>query len=310
MKSPPLTPLVEQNWDDLRVFLALARAGTLSGAARQLGLHHTTAYRRLLAMERESGVQLFDRTPQGYALTQAGETLLDHARRIEEELFAASRSLVGRDQNPTGTIRVTTVYSLLPVLLPCVESLQRECPALRVELDVSPMARDLERREADIALRPSDGPPDKVVGRRVAKVRWGLFRKARTSRARLTQLAPLEYSDELSHLSAVKSYEKLKLGSARLSLSSIPAMREAILAGHGFGPLPRYYADSDARLVPHAPTPSSDSELHSDSELWLLIHGDLRTSARIRAFIDHVAPRLIAQRALFEGAASGASVSF
>ncbi len=301
------TPLVEQNWDDLRIFLALARAGTLSGAARQLGLHHTTAYRRVLAMEQQSGVQLFERAGLGYALTQAGETLFVHAQRVEEELYAASRSLVGHDQNPSGIIRVTTVYSLLDVLLPCIESLQSECPALRVDLDVSPMARDLERREADVALRPTDGPPGKAVGRRIAHVRWAIFRKARLGRGKLQGLQPLEYSADLAQLSALVSYKRLRLGGARLSLSSVPAMREAILAGQGFGPLPCYYAECDPRLARHSPGDACDPDLATDSELWLLIHGDLRTSARIRAFIDHVAPRLVAQRALFEGAPSEAS---
>lgn len=299
--EPAAKPLVEQNWDDLRIFLALARAGSLSGAARHLGLHHTTAYRRLSAMEHQSGTQLFDRSAGGYALTQAGETLLGHVVRIEEELFAASRALVGHDQNPSGTVRVTTVYSLLDVLLPCIESLQRECPALNVELDVSPMARDLERREADVALRPSDGPPVNVVGRRIAKVAWAIFRRAKLSKSRLERLAVLDYGDALAHVSAVQSYRKLKLGSSRLSVSSVPAMREAILGGHGFGPLPCYYAETDPKLTRHHAGDASD--IPSQSELWLLIHGDLRTSARIRAFIDHVAPRLVAQRALFEGAA-------
>ncbi|MCA9642723.1 MAG: LysR family transcriptional regulator [Polyangiaceae bacterium] len=303
--SAPLspTPLVEQNWDDLRVFLALARAGSLSGAARELGLHHTTAYRRLLAMERASGVVLFERMPSGYALTQAGETLFAHAKRVEEELYAASRSLVGHDQNPSGTIRVTTVYSLLDVLLPCIASLQVACPALRVDLDVSPLARDLERREADVALRPTDGPPGSVVGRRVAKVAWALFRKARLGRKAIEGLQAIEYSSELTHLSVIDAFKKLKLEPARLAVSSVPAMREAILGGHGFGALPCYYADSHPGLTQHALGADCESALlPTKSELWLLIHGDLRTSARIRAFIDHVAPRLVAQRALFEGA--------
>lgn len=300
--APVPKPLVEQNWDDLRIFLALARAGSLSGAARQLGLHHTTTYRRLLAMERQSSARLFDRSGGGYALTQAGETLLGHVVRIEEELFAASRALVGHDQNPSGTVRVTTVYSLLDVLLPCIESLQRECPALKVELDVSPLARDLVRREADVALRPSEDPPVHVVGRRIAKVAWAIFRRAKLSKSRLERLPALDYGDGLAQVSAVQSYRKLRLGMSRLSVNSVPAMREAISRGHGFGPLPCYYAEGDSGLTRHHP--GDFSELSSDSELWLLVHGDLRTSARVRAFIDHVAPRLIAQRALFEGSAT------
>ncbi|MEZ4370925.1 MAG: LysR family transcriptional regulator [Polyangiaceae bacterium] len=297
------TPLVEQNWDDVRIFLALARAGSLSGAARELGLHHTTAYRRLVAMEQASGVVLFERTPVGYALTQAGETLFAHAKRVEEELYAASRSLIGHDQNPGGIIRVTTVYSLLHVLLPCIASLQGACPSLHVELDVSPLARDLERREADVALRPSDGPPSSVVGRRIAKVTWALYRKARIGHRAIAKLPAIAYSAELSHLSVVEAYKKLKLEPGRLAVSSVPAMREAVLGGHGFGPLPCYYADSHAGLTRHALSADCESaKLATSSELWMLIHGDLRTSARIRAFIDHVTPLLAAQRALFEGA--------
>src|SRR3546814_2348607 len=98
-----------KNWEDLRVFLAVARAGSLSGAARTLGLNHSTVFRRIAVFEARLGVLLFERLPTGYLLTPAGEELQDGALRIEEEIASLSRKVSGQDMRLSGTVRVTTI---------------------------------------------------------------------------------------------------------------------------------------------------------------------------------------------------------
>src|SRR5690606_12524930 len=106
------------NWDDLRVFLAVARAGSLSGAARSLGVNHSTVFRRIGAFELALEVRLFDRLPGGYVLTAAGEEMRESALRVEAEIAALGRKVVGQDLRLSGTVRIATIDMLAVWLLP------------------------------------------------------------------------------------------------------------------------------------------------------------------------------------------------
>jgi len=106
------------NWDDLRLFLAVAREGSLSGAARVLGITHSTVFRRIGAFEERLGVRLFERLPHGYALTPAGEEMRDSVSRIEEEIAALALKVAGQDRRPSGEIRITTTDLLAVGVLP------------------------------------------------------------------------------------------------------------------------------------------------------------------------------------------------
>lgn len=105
------------SWDDLRLVLAVAQAGSLAGAARRLGISHATVFRRLAAIEAELGVKLFERTRAGYAPTPAGEDAAAAAERIQDEVHGVERRVAGRDVRPSGTVRVTTTDTLLSGLL-------------------------------------------------------------------------------------------------------------------------------------------------------------------------------------------------
>ena len=105
------------NWDDLRYFLALAREQRVSAAGRALGVKHTTVARRVEALESHLGARLFDQTQQGYALTQAGENLMEHALAIEERAHAVDREIVGMDAQLEGPLRLTAPHGALPILV-------------------------------------------------------------------------------------------------------------------------------------------------------------------------------------------------
>ena len=169
-------------WDDLRVVLAVAEAGSLAGAGRRLGASHATVFRRLGDVERRLGVRLFERSRLGYAPTDAGEELAEAARRIEAEVHDAERRIVGRDLRPAGVVRVTTTDSLMVGLVsPILAAFRRLYPGIVLEVVVSNQVFSLSRREADVAIRSSSAPPETLVGRRVATIAQAVYDRRRTA---------------------------------------------------------------------------------------------------------------------------------
>ena len=286
----------ELSWEDARTFLAIARSRSLNGAARKLGVHHSTVFRRLTRLESLLGTPLFDRQGSRYTLTAAGEALQVHAERVEDELLAMQRAALGNELLPSGTLRLTTLESLLPWVLPALTTLQARCPQLRVELDATTETRELDRRDADVALRPSESPPGDAVGRRIAALAWAGYRAAA---AKGDQHALVGYVGPLAALKgprqALTALPRLP-APGRLSARTVAAMAEALAQGFGIGALPCYQGDSDPRLIrvgePRSPGPSA---------LWLLMHPDLRESARMRAIIDLLVPVLAPHAPLFAG---------
>src|ERR1700712_4827567 len=140
------------DWDDLHSFLAIARAGSLSGAARELGVRQSTMSRRLTALEQRAGARLLHRTPVGYTLTALGESVLGNAERMEAEAIAIERAVAGRDVSLTGMLRITTVEVLAHRLLPpAVARLRCRHPGITVEIIADGRLLSLARRDADIA---------------------------------------------------------------------------------------------------------------------------------------------------------------
>jgi DNA-binding transcriptional LysR family regulator len=155
------------DWNDLRSFLAIARQGSLQGAARTLGVNHSTVFRRLNALEARLGARLFDRSARGYALTAGGEHMLASAERVEDEILGLEHRLLGGDVRLSGTLRVTTTDTLVHgVLGPHLRAFQTAYPAIELELITGNAFFDLYKREADVALRPSRHPatPWSVAG--------------------------------------------------------------------------------------------------------------------------------------------------
>lgn len=294
----PLGPLL---WEDVQTYLAVARAGSLSGAAQSLAVHHSTVFRRLERLERHVGAELFARSGRRYRPTPAGEAFEAHARRIEDEFFALERTLLGSDLMPSGTLRFTTLETLLPWVMPALRALQARCPDLTVELDATTQTRSLDRRDADMALRPSESPPEQALGRRIAALGWALYSPAHSHRQRSSQdpLPLLQYVGAIAQLEGPRAVSKGVASRAavpRFQARSVAAMAEGIAAGVGRGALPCYIGDSDRRLAR-----AGEAIVPEGSALWLLRHPDLRDSPRIRVLIDLIVPALEPHRALFSG---------
>jgi DNA-binding transcriptional LysR family regulator len=296
-------PAPRLSWDDLATVLAIGRARSLSGAARALGVNHATVFRRLKAMEEGIGVALFERHPDGYVPTPAGEEAIAVATEIDERVTTLERRIVGHDLKPSGTVRVTTVEAILDGLMPgIVVSFRAKHPEIELELVVTPSVVNLSKRDADVALRVTSDPPEALVGRRVASVAVAPYAATayldRAGRGRdLAAHDWIGFDETLSHLKSAARLARL-LGERTpcLRANSIPTIRNLVVAGIGAGYLPCFFADRVPGLERLA-DPSPDLA----SDLWLLTHPDLRQVARVRAVMDHFAAELSAAKGLIEG---------
>jgi DNA-binding transcriptional LysR family regulator len=291
-------------WDELRLVLAIGRSGTLSGGARRLAIDHSTAFRRLGALEARLGVRLFERARDGYVATAAGEAVIAAAARFDETVGELERRLAGEDLRPSGTVRVTTTDTLLGLLAPLFAGFRAAHPDILLEVAVANEFFTLTRRDADVAIRPAAQAPDALVGRRMAEIASALY-AAPAYLARHPDLSDpgahdwLAPDETLGHLGSVR-WLRAKVPEGRIVCrsNSLLALAAAARAGMGIAPLPCFLADPDPGLVRvQAPLPEMASAL------WLLTHPDLRRVARVRAFLDFTAARLAEQRPLLEGRA-------
>jgi DNA-binding transcriptional LysR family regulator len=286
---------------DLRLALAIGEAGTLLGAARRLGIDHSTAFRRLVALERAVGARLFERTRAGYAPTAAGEAVIDAAQRVDEEMAGLERKLAGADLRPSGVLRVTITDSAVDLITPMFAAFQAAHPQIVLEVAISNQFFTLSRRDADVAIRPSVDVPEDLIARRIAGVASALYAAPsyveRRKRWALAEHDWLASDDSLSHLGSARWLRRqVPLERVVYRASSLVPLQVAARAGMGVAALPCYLGDRDPALV-RVKGPIADMA----ATLWVLLHPDLRRVARIRAFVDFIVPELEQQRPLLEG---------
>ena len=276
-------------WNDLRLILAVGDAGSLSGAARKLQVSHATVFRRLGEIERRVGVALFERTRSGYVATIAGEEAVSAARRVESEVHALERTVIGRDLRPSGTVSVTTTDTLHYFLLgPILAQFCARYPEIDLDVIVSNHLFDLSQREADVALRPAMAPAEHLTGRKLGIIRQSVYgRRGLAQPGAQSWRAPSLPWVGPDHHMAYAGLEQwmAKHGvdqRCRLRVNSVLGMHAAVKAGIGVAVLPDYLARDDAELV------RLDSVGELDTDLWLLTHPTLRRAARISAFADFV----------------------
>jgi DNA-binding transcriptional LysR family regulator len=280
------------DWNDLRYFLAIARAGTLAGAAQALGVNHSTVFRRLNAFEARLGVRLFERLPAGYVPTPEGEEIRRHAEAVDDSVNALARSVAGRDYRLSGRIRLTTAASLASdYVAGYLVKFRDSYPDITVEVATGDHDFDLTRREADVALRATQSPPEFLVGRKLMELPWYVC-AGRESLARhgtpasMADLArfPLIGADDgflrLPPFAWLRRTFPDRQFAARAS--DLGTMRALTLAGMGIAVLPGdQYCEDLVHLFPLEPP--------FTGQLWLLTHPDLRRVARIKAFMDFIA---------------------
>jgi molybdate transport repressor ModE-like protein len=282
---------------DLRTLLAIAREGTLAGAARHLRINHSTVFRRLNAIEAKLGTRLFERQGGSYATTAAGEDLLRTAERVEAEVEALERRLSGQDLRLTGSLRLTAPDDIAEVLvMPLLAPFRGAYPDITVELAVDNRMLNLTRREADVALRPTRQPPETLAGRRIAGLASAVYRA--TGRGTQVDARWVAWEEGGGPpLVARWLAGQVDPQTIRYRSNSMLNLASAIRAGLGRGVLPCFLGDRDPGLERSGP-PLPELA----TELWLLTHPDLQRSARIRALLDFLYESLRRQRLLLEGA--------
>jgi DNA-binding transcriptional LysR family regulator len=289
------------DWDDLRYVLAVADAGSLAGAARGLGVNHTTVLRRIDAFEKRLGLRLFERLPTGYVLTAGGEELIAAARHVGDTVTALERKLAGQDLRLSGTLRVTTTDTLMGSVFPeILADFRTAHPGIQVEVALSNQMLNLSRRDADVAVRPANDPPESLVGQRISRIAFAIYgSKAYLARHRTKDLAAHQRvapDDSLAGTSVAR-WMRTTLPDSEVTLraDSLLALRCAAEAGLGLAALPCYLGDMSALVRVQAPIAAMETSL------WILTHEDLRRTARVRAFMEFAAVAFRRRRTLLEG---------
>jgi DNA-binding transcriptional LysR family regulator len=291
------------DWDDLRFFLAVARAGRLTVAARQLEADHTTVSRRVSALEKALKAQLFERKPQGYSLTEQGERLLGLAEGMETQALAVASQVGGADLALSGTVRIGApdgigTYFLAPEL----GALAERHPDLTLQLVALPRTFSLSKREADIAITLEQPTEGRLVSRKLTDYRLRLYASkdylARhgsiadlpdlAGKTLVTYVADLIYSPVLDYFSGLEKYT-----ARRYECASVVAQLEAVRAGVGVGILHDYAVRQFPELQAVLP------EVSYLRTYWLVTHADVRNLRRVEEVYSFILSRVRANRGLF-----------
>jgi DNA-binding transcriptional LysR family regulator len=286
------------NWDDLRVFLSVARSGSISSGAKQLNLQHSTVSRRIQKLEQHLGVRLFDKVPSGYQMTTAGEDLMQAVERMECEVLSVDGVLSGRDLTLSGPLRVTAIDNMAStVLMPMFSGFSRKYPEITLHLMVSNNDLSLAQREADVAIRLSNTPPDTLIGKRVVTVTSAIYGNRNYIQQRQeANEEPLWLGVDCCNFH--RSWTKQASGDIphRFYVDDTLLTLAALREGMGISILPCFMGDPEPSLIRY-----SEPKPEWDLGLWILLHPDLKRTTRVLAFRDYMMEAIKAQRHLFEG---------
>jgi len=290
------------SWDDFRYVKAIADTRSLGGAAAELSVNHSTVFRRLAQIEKGLGSRLFERSRGGYALTPCGEEMVRLAERMGEDIVAFERQVTGHDLRPSGELRVTTNDTALIYLMTEIfAGFRRAYPEISLDVVVSNQPLNLSKRDADVAIRATERPPETLIGRRAASIAWAVFAASETARNNFDPLSDgraaewIGFGDNLANLKAAK-WLKEHGGRPVYRINTVLGLAEATAAGLGLGLLPCFIGAKTpgvTRLTPPLPDVVEG--------LWLLTHADLRATARVRAFMDFAGAEIAKRRKELEG---------
>ncbi|MCB1909703.1 MAG: LysR family transcriptional regulator [Rhodocyclaceae bacterium] len=283
------------NWDDLRYVLAVARQRTLAGAGRELGVDPTTVGRRLLAIEGQLGARLFERTGEGFTANAAGQIAVARAAEVELQTSALERELQGNDSRVAGPVRITALDVLLDnFVIPRLPRLWQRHRGLELTLVSGLRVLDLSRHEADIAIRAIKPTHPDAIARRLGSVATAAY----VSRAvELGDAPPLVGFPRDLDDTAIDRALREHFPSGRLvaRANTEGHVLELVRAGVGVGLVDCFAGDADpglrrARLQPVL-----------QSEMWAVVHADMRGTARVRAVMDFLTEIIAEEADLLEG---------
>jgi DNA-binding transcriptional LysR family regulator len=305
-------------WDDLRHFLAFARAGSMQAAAKALGVNQSTVQRRIAELEECLGRRLVERHLGGYRLTALGEELRPAAEGVDAAVAAFGRDLAARDKGLTGTIRLTCGSGVAACLRrsPLIDAFHARYPGLRIELVISDRVLDLSKGEAEIAIRVAirDGEPkdEALVRRKIADVSWSVY----ASRGYLERYGrPGNPQDLKGHLligcdGPIADYPGARWQRSVAHHATVATRCDhwqglmlAVKTGAGLAALPHFQGENEGELV------RVIDDIGLVLPCYLLMHRDMQHTPRVRAFADFVASEIKSFRALLSRGPTTSSTS-
>ena len=285
------------NWNDLKYFLALAREGSVSGAGRLLNVKHTTVARRIQSLEQDLNTRLFDRSRQGYSMTQAAENLFNDVLELEDKIRHIDNVASNQDATLAGPLKLTTAHEFANrMIIPSLGKFSHDYPNIDLQLLMTSSLTDLSSMEADIAIRLTANPPDYLVGRELLKIKHGVYGTQESFDNLPNKVNAILFRSEPDNPSWTSSFSNTR---TVLRVSDIGAMASAIRNGIGIGRMPCYVGDTEPTFK------RLDLELKPSTwGVWMLNHVDLRATARVRACKEFLANTIENQRTLIEGTSS------
>jgi DNA-binding transcriptional LysR family regulator len=290
-----------ENWDDLRIFLALAREGKLTAVAKRLNVSHPTVARRVKQLETTVGARLFDRLPDRFVLTAAGEGLLGDVQAMEEAAASIHRRSAGMNGDTLGTVRISAGEAMMDYFARNLPRLRHNLNCIEFELVASHQLANLSRREADLMIR--DKVPDlaSIVTRKLGAANYAIYAAldlavAGASRDALRKMTWIGFDEEHAYMPGQAwLHEFLEGKRPAIRTNDWQVLHEATRSGAGIAILPCYIGDADTSLRRIAPLKEVVAEQ------WLLVHRDLRALPRVRAVMDAIIRLFQEDRALLEG---------
>lgn len=295
------------DWDAYRYFLAVANTGSLSAAARALKVSQPTVGRQVQVLEQALDVRLFDRHPEGYAITEAGRQILGLVRDMDGSVQAIAHRVGGENALLSGKVRIAVAEGLGTFWLPeQVGRLAGAYPDIEIELAIGASTVDLARHEADVAIRIGNPRDDTLIGRCVSTVCFGIFGAERYFQSHgepsdLDDLAShhiIESTGAVADLPQVKALRQYRGDRKGVSLAcnNLVTQFSAMAAGRGLLAIPLYMAPA----APHVRRVLV-AEFGLELDLWLLTHRDHKETARVRAVTDFLCAALRADHLLLTG---------
>ncbi len=283
------------DWEDVHFFLELARLGSLSAAARALGVTHATVGRRIASLETVLRVQLFDRHDGRFALTAEGERAAAAAVAMSDGAQSIRRLAAGPADAVVGKVRLTATEIFGSYfLMSRMRELMQQNPGLEIELVISSRNLSLTRRDVDLAIRHSRPESGNLIARKIADYASYLYADRRYIQSHGD--GPLDFigfADDVAHLEAAKYSERAAGNAHRISLkvNTLFARLAAARAGLGVGLIPKFVAHQYPDLV--AVDVGAEPLIR---ELWLVAHPDVRAIERIRVTFDYIADAVVGAR--------------
>ncbi|NOU49804.1 LysR family transcriptional regulator [Pseudoalteromonas sp. JBTF-M23] len=279
------------DWNSLKVLSLVARHGSISSAAKALNINYSTAFRRIEALEKSVGGQLFQRAAKGYVPTPLAEEMLTFAKQMLQSAENIERHIVGKEFQPKGVVKITAPYNIANRCLPTViERINSAYPEITFEILASNESLNLNSRVADIAIRATDSPPEHLIGKKVSAIPWGMFvsdcffekYSAQPSLETLGQYPLIGGTGAMLNLAAFSWLEKHHSEAITIRCDELTSMSYFAQQGLGIAFLPIDQSRSQIQQLDlFKPAKVSD--------IWLLMHPDLRNTKRVRIVFDYLA---------------------